>query len=125
MSNSGGFQSDCQCAGISPLTGAVAGIVSQPFGPEFRLTIPQGIQASQSITVSGYSEPALLTKIYGGVNGQIVVLTRTANERFTIAPNQQLRLSSNMEFNDTLQLNNITIQRIDASRWVELSRTSF
>lgn len=95
-------------------------------GADFTVTIPaQSAGAVLAGTVTGYGIGATLTSITGGVLGQILVIQRGTKENLKIASNAELKLVSNLTMSDLGEQDNLTLQRVSPTHWVELTRTLF
>jgi len=89
---------------------------------DFQIAVPDTSHATISAQILGYGQNAKLTNLHGGDIGQIVVIRRGESHSFQIESSQNIKLSSVMVFNDNDMLNNISLQRISQSVWVEVGR---
>lgn len=92
----------------------------------FSITLPNEITTSIfPIEINNYGENSSIQNILGGGLGQMVNIRRGSIQPLTISSNDYLKISSDFILNDTEQLDNITLQRLSPSIWVELTRKKF
>lgn len=94
-------------------------------GVSFSITLPYDIPGNQGVDVVGFGAGALLSQIKGGVPGQVIRVQRAEAHHLLIHGNANLKLTADLFLADVDQLDNITMQRINATTWVELARTTF
>lgn len=95
-------------------------------GADFTVTIPdQGGGQVLTLTIIGYGIGATLVDILGGEVGQIVTVRKGIKDNLKVANNSALRLPSLVTLADLDYLDNITIQRISQTEWIELARTIY
>lgn len=92
---------------------------------DFHLIFPETSHATISVQVFGYGLNSNLIDIVGGDVGQLVTLRRGENHQLQIDSTNNIKLSSIMVFNDIEKLDNITLQRISETVWVEVGRNQF
>lgn len=92
----------------------------------FDITLPSDINHNLiSVTVTDYEVGSRLNNINGGEVGQIIVLRRGLQGSFRIESTPTIKLSEPIIIEDTDLLDNISLQKITSSIWVELTRKKF
>lgn len=88
----------------------------------FIITMPETSHAAISIQIFSYALNSKLTNIIGGQIGQVVILRRGESHALEIESTGNIKISSLMQFDDNEKLDNISLQRISTSIWVEVGR---
>jgi hypothetical protein len=92
----------------------------------FKLILPTKINSSiASIKIKDHMENASLTQIEGGEIGQIINLKRSSINSLNLLSSDFLKLSASIKLEDNQLLDNITLQKIEPTIWVELARKKF
>lgn len=92
----------------------------------FKLILSDEINSSiASIKIKDHSENDSLTQIEGGEIGQIINLKRNSINAINLHSSDFLKLSASIRLEDNQLLDNITLQKIDPTIWVELARKQF
>jgi hypothetical protein len=92
----------------------------------FKVVLPPEINSSiASIKIKDHIENASLTQIEGGEIGQIINLKRSSINSLNLLSSDFLKLSASIKLEDNQLLDNITLQKIDPTIWVELARKQF
>tara|TARA_R110000868_G_scaffold46842_1_gene154350 strand:+ start:595 stop:1275 length:681 start_codon:yes stop_codon:yes gene_type:complete len=92
----------------------------------FKVVLPNEINSAiASIKIKDHFENDSLTQIEGGEIGQIINLKRSSINSLNLLSSDFLKLSSSIKLEDNQLLDNITLQKIDPTIWVELARKQF
>jgi len=95
-------------------------------GAAFDITLPDDVQEPVlSVVITGYGANASLSNIMGGAVGQVVSLRRDETGGLTINSTDNIKISGVMLMDDSNQLDNLTLQRISDTVWVEVARKLF
>lgn len=95
-------------------------------GEDFTVTIPeQAAGQILTLTIQGYGREAALVDILGGEVGQMVTIRKAQKGTLKVAQNGALRLPATVVLSDADHLDNLTLQRISATEWVELARNLY
>lgn len=92
----------------------------------FKLNLPASISLSMaSIRIISQENNSIISKIEGGEIGQLINLKRASNFSVVINSSEQIKVSQPFNLSDMERLDNITLQKISPSIWVEISRKKF
>ena len=92
----------------------------------FKVVLPLVINvAIASVKVKVHLEGATISTIEGGEVGQIINLKRYTSQSLSLTRSDFLKLSSLITLEDSQLLDNITLQKIEPTIWVELARKKF
>jgi len=108
-------------------TGLVSLLASTPDdSAAFEVTLPEGIQEEiLSVEIGGYGLGASLFNINGGPIAQLVSIRRADAGILSIVGTTHIRISAALLLDDSQMLDNITLQRISSTEWVEVARKEF
>ena len=92
----------------------------------FTVTIPVDYAESVlSVRLLGYGSNATLDNVIGGPVGLLLNIRRGEQNPVTVDTNETVKLSSSYQWADNERLDNITLQRISDTTWVEVTRKNF
>jgi len=92
----------------------------------FQISIPEAINLSMaSIKVDSLQDNSIISHIEGGEIGQLINVKRASNFSIVLNSSDQIKVSQPFILSDTELLDNITLQKISPSIWVEISRKKF
>jgi|GEM_PF-2794062 len=109
-----------------PASKLIAVASSSEDGSAFSIAVPTQYKHSfLSVEIKGYGLGAILSQIDGAEVGQLITLRRGESHPLQIEANQSLKLSAIMQLSDPDQLDQLSLQKITADKWVEVSRMKF
>ncbi len=92
----------------------------------FSISIPNELNDNTlAIVIDGYGSNAYLEFILGGHIGQVLTIRRNEAHHLTFQSTENIKLSAPFELKDANRLDNITLQKLSESVWVELTRNQF
>jgi hypothetical protein len=95
-------------------------------GQTFKVSLPDHITLNMaSIVLQPIQALSELTAIEGGETGQLINLKRASTDAIEIKSSDFIKVSQPFLMNDAALFDNISLQKINASTWVEVSRKKF
>ncbi len=92
----------------------------------FKVILPSAINtAIASVQVYDHADGDTISIIEGGEIGQIITLKRHSINSLSLAGSDYLKLSAPITLEDNQLVDNITLQKINSTIWVELARKKF
>ncbi|MEQ8624485.1 MAG: hypothetical protein RJQ00_06505 [Vicingaceae bacterium] len=104
----------------------VVQLEQSPDPATYILILPEALTLSiASISIEALQNNSIVSHIQGGEIGQIINLKRASNFSIILNSSDQVKVSQPFVFSDSQLLDNISLQKISSSVWVELSRKKF
>jgi hypothetical protein len=93
---------------------------------EFNIQIPNDkTEPLLSVIITNYAMDATLSNISGGIVGQLINIRKGEPHSFSISSNTNIKLSDPFELKDSDSLDNMSLQKISDTIWVEVTRKKF